>query len=111
MLNFDRVILIVPIYCDNPTALYYTFNERSQDYFMHNETYAKIFDRLYIIGIYGSKGSSPNFIPYFENMVPYKNHVLGIERHLYGQKLRDHILDVPEVQTMLKHFLLEEAGE
>lgn len=108
MCNYEKVILIVPMYCGNPASLYFIFNERCQDYFMHNDTYEEIIKRLYIIGIYGNAKTTPDFIPCFEkwfNCSPYQNRVLGIERHFYGQKLHDNILDVKEVSEKLQDFI------
>ena len=110
MLRFDKVILIVPMYCGNPSSLYFTFNERCQDYFIHNEDkYDDIISRLYIIGVYGKQESTPNFITCFEKWFEcseYENHVLGIERHKYNQKMQDSILDVEDVRMSLRKFLL-----
>lgn len=106
--NYEKVILIVPMYCGNPSALYFIFSERCQDYFMHNDTYEEIVKRLYIIGIYGNSETTPNFIPCFEQWFhgsPYQNHVLGIERHLYSQNLSDSILDVEDVVIKIRDFL------
>lgn len=105
---FDKVILIVPMYCGNPCSLYFAFNERCQDYFMHNDTYEEIIKKLYIIGIYGSGESTPDFIPCFEkwfNCSSHQGHVLGIQRHQYGQKLEDSLLDIPEVRNKIQTFL------
>lgn len=110
MTIYDQIVLIVPMYCGSPSSLYFMFNERGQDYFMHNDTYEEILRRLYIIGIYGSRETSPDFIPclskWFDGTT-ICNHVLGIERHLYGQQLQDSVLDVPEVQHALRDFLLQ----
>ena len=109
MLGFDKVVLIVPMYCGNPSSLYFIFNERCQDYFMHNEDkYGDILSRLYIIGIYGNRESTPDFIPCFEKWFEcseYENRVLGIERHKYHQKPEDSVLDEEEVRIILKNFL------
>ena len=108
MLHYDKVILIVPMYCGNPSALYFIFNERCQDYFMCNDTYDAIIKRLYIIGVYGKQESNPDFIPclekWFDNS-PYKNRVLGIERRLYEQKLNDNILDIETERIRIEDFL------
>lgn len=85
MCKYDKVILIAPMYCSNPASLYFIFHERSQDYFMNNDEYEEIIKRLYIIGIYGKAESTPDYIPCFEKWFdgsPFKNRVLGIERHL-----------------------------
>ena len=108
MIQYDRVILLVPMYCGNPASLYFTFNERSQDYFMHNDTYEEIVRRLYIIGIHGKEETTPDFIPILEKWfcdTPYHDRVLGIERHLHDQKINDRILDVEEVKARITNFL------
>lgn len=108
MCGYDRVILLVPMYGGNPASLYFAFSERCQDYFMHNDTYDTIIKRLYIIGIYGKAETTPDYIPGFEkwfNGSPYHNRVLGIERHMYNQKIRDSVLDVEEIKNMITEFL------
>lgn len=108
MCRYDKVLLIVPMYCGNPASLYFIFNERSQDYFVHNDTYDDIIRRLYIIGIYGKADDTPDYIPCLEKWFehsPYHNRVLGIERHLYGQKLQDSVLDIEEVKEKLFSFI------
>lgn len=108
MCDYGKVILLVPMYCGNPCSLYFIFNERCQDYFMHNDTYEEIQKRLYIIGIYGSREETPDFLPCFEkwyNCGEHQNRVLGIERHRYGQKMGDCILDVEDVKEQVKKFL------
>lgn len=108
MQHYDKVVLIVPIYCSNPSSLYFIFNERSQDYFMHNDMYDGILQKLYIIGVYGSNETSPDFIPCLEKWFygsPYTKRVLSVQRHLYGQKLHDCILDIEEVKAQIGFFL------
>ena len=109
MLVYEKVFLIIPIYCGNPSALYFKFNERSQDFFMHNEgSYETIAPKLYMIGVYGDRKETPDFIPcltkWFEDP-QLKNHVLGIERRRYHQKIADKVLDIGEVREMLKCFV------
>lgn len=109
MLRFDKVVLIVPMYCGNPSSLYFIFNERCQDYFMHNEDkHEAIVSRLYIVGVYGQKEDVPDFIPCFEKWFEcseYENRVLGIERHKYGLKMGDAVIDIGEVRELLAEFL------
>lgn len=108
MCGYEKVILIVPMYCGNPSSLYFIFNERCQDYFMHNDTYEVIIKQLYSIGVYGSAEETPDFLPRLEkwfNGSGYQNRVLGIERHLHGQKINDNVLDVPQVRAQIKEFL------
>lgn len=108
MLRYDQVVLTVPMYCGHPSSLYFIFNERCQDYFMHNDTYDTILRRLYIIGVYGSRDAAPDFIPCLEKWfsgTTIRDHVLGIERHLYGQQLQDSVLAVPAVRKALLDLL------
>ena len=109
MLNYDKVFLIVPMYCGNPTSLYFKFNERCQDFFMYNEnSYETIVSKLYIIGVYGDRSKTPDFIPCLSkwfDCTEINNHVLGIERHRYNQKIADNILDVEEVRNMISCFI------
>ena len=112
MCKYDKVIFIVPMYCSNPASLYFIFHERSQDYFMNNDEYEEIIKRLYIIGIYGKAESTPDYIPCFEKWFdgsPFKNRVLGIERHLYHQTIHDSVLDIPEVKAKINNFLKEQG--
>ena len=108
MLQYDKVILAVPMYCGNPCSLYFIFSERCQDFFMHNDCFEDILSRLYIIGVYGSAAESPDFIPCLEKWftgTPYTGHVLGLERHTLGQKMPDSLLDLEQVREKLKNFL------
>lgn len=109
MCHYNKVILIIPMYCGNPSSLYFVFQERCQDYFMHNDVYEAFIQRLYIIGVYGKQKNSPDFIPCLEkwfDSTPYRNRVLGIERHLHGQTMQDAILDVPEEKARIRGFVL-----
>lgn len=75
---------------------------------MHNDNYEEIQRRLYIIGLYGSGEETPDFLPCFEKWFScssYQNRVLGIERHRYGQKMEDNILDIEEIRECVKAFL------
>ncbi len=108
-LEYEKVIFLVPMYCGNPSSLYFSFNERGQDFFMHHEKdYLPIAEKLFIIGIYGSKGESPDFTRCFEKWfeeTPFSHHVLGIERHLYQQNMKDSVLEIAAVKTALKEFI------
>ncbi|MBQ8518072.1 MAG: flavodoxin family protein [Agathobacter sp.] len=109
MVNYEKIFFIVPMYCGNPTSLYFKLNERSQDFFMHNEEiYEAIVSKLYIIGIYGEKNKTPDFIPCFETWfegTELNHRVLGIERHKYGQKMEDKILGVKEIKQQIDQFI------
>ena len=107
--DYEKVILLVPMYCGNPSSLYFGFNERSQDFFMHHENeYTSFVERLFIIGVYGSRKEYPDFIGCFEKWfegTPYQHHVLGIERHLYRQAMKDSVIDIEPVRTALLEFI------
>ena len=101
--------MIVPMYSGNPSSLYFSFNERCQDFFMENkEIYDDMLRKIFLIGVYGSRLETPDFVPCLEKWfvdTPYKNHVLGIERRPYKQKMKDCILDVEEVRKKLRNFM------
>ena len=104
----DRIFYIVPMYCGNPSALYFILNERCQDYFLHNESqYEEIVEKLYIIGVYGSSEDSPDFLDFFARQYDFRNpgkHILGLERHRYHQKMGDFLLEEEEVRARLDAF-------
>lgn len=108
MPRYDKIVFIVPMYCGHPSSLYFIFNERGQDYFMHHDTYEAIISKLFIIGVCGREETTPDFIPclakWFDGS-PYENRVLGIERHIYGQKLHDYILEVEELKNQIRTFM------
>lgn len=107
--NYQKIVLIVPMYCGNPSSLYFIFNERCQDYFMHNEDkHENIIKRLFIIGIFGDKEQFPDFVSCFEKWFinsKYSNHVLGIERHKNNLKLKDSILEMQEIKNSINEFI------
>lgn len=109
MLVYDKTFFVVPMYCGNPSSLYFKFNERYQDFFMQNKNCdEEIASRLYIIGVYGAREQTPDFIPCFEKWfegTPFNDHVLGIERHKYRQKMADRILCAKEVRDTLTEFI------
>lgn len=108
MCCYDKVIFIIPMYCGNPSSLYFIFNERCQDYFMHNDCYEEIMEKLYMIGIYGSKQETPDFVSMLEKEFDCRakqKHVLGIERHRYNQKMHDSILEIEDVKKKIHQFL------
>ena len=108
MAGYDRVVLIVPMYCGNPSSLYFAFNERGQDFFRSEEAYDEAVRRLYVIGVYGAAAETPDFVPCLEKWfacTPYTGRVLGLERRAYGQKMTDKLLDVQEVRDKLDAFM------
>ncbi len=109
MQQYQKIIFIVPMYCGNPSSLYFAFCERSQDYFTQNEDkYNDLIKKLFIIGIYGDKDKSPDFVSCLEKWFDgskYSNHVLGIERHKFNLKLKDSVLDMEEAKVMIREFI------
>ena len=105
----DKIFYIIPMYCGNPSALYFIMNERCQDYFMQNESqYERMLEKLYLIGVYGNAEDYPDFLNSlvrqynFENV---KEHVLGLERHKYNQKMKDLLLNEDDVKIKLNEFI------
>ncbi|MBQ9988001.1 MAG: NAD(P)H-dependent oxidoreductase [Erysipelotrichales bacterium] len=115
MMDCEKVVLIVPMYCGNPSSLYFLFNERSQDFFMtHEELYDAFLAKLYIIGVYGSEEEYPDFLPCLSKWfvgTRYTDHVLGIERHKYDMGLRDSVLDIQEIRDEILEFVYRENNE
>lgn len=106
--KYKKIYLIIPMYGGNPSSLYFIFNERSQDYFMHNENYEDIISKMFYIGIYGSKEEYPYFLKHFETLYDAKEcdkHILGIERHKYSLKLNESIMDIEEITKALNEFI------
>ena len=107
--NYDKVILIVPMYCGNPSSLYFIFNERCQDYFNGNpDKYDDIVKRMYFIGVYGSKEETPDFLGVFEKWFDcndLKNHILGIERHKYSQNMDDCVINNKTIIKEINNFM------
>lgn len=108
MAQAERAVLIVPMYGGNPCAQYFAFCERGQDYFRSEEAYEAFVQRLYIIGVYGSARENPDFVPCLQKWFAgtgLKGRVLPLERHVYGQRLTDSLLDVADVRDQLDHFM------
>lgn len=105
----DKVFFIVPMYCGNPSALYFIMSERCQDYFMQNESqYDKLVDKLYIIGIYGNAEDYPDFLKLFARQYSFddvEEHILGLERHKYNHKMTDFLLNEDDVKIKLDKFI------
>lgn len=105
----DKIFFIVPMYCGNPSALYFILNERSQGYFMRNENqYENMVEKLYIIGVYGNAEDYPDFLKTFAGQYGFtdvKKHILGLERHKYHQKINSFLLDEEDVKRKLSEFI------
>ncbi len=108
MLDAERTCLLVPMYGGNPSSLYFSFCERGQDFFRDEETWQAVVGKLCIIGIYGSQEESPDFLPCLNKWfagTALTGRVLGLERHRYGQKMGDLLLDAAEVREMIDCFI------
>lgn len=105
----DKIFFIVPMYCGNPSALYFILNERSQGYFMKNENhYESMVEKLYIIGVYGNAEDYPDFLKTFARQYDFadaEKHILGLERHKYNQKMNHFLLDEEDVKMKLNEFI------
>lgn len=113
MAQAEQTVLLVPMYGGNPSSLYFAFCERGQGFFTDEAAWDAIVSKLYIIGIYGSAAESPDFVPCLEKWFVgsgYAGRVLGLERHVYGQKMQDSLLDVPDVRRKLTAFLKSKSG-
>lgn len=113
MAQAEQIILLVPMYGGNPSSLYFAFCERGQGFFTDEAAWDAFVRRLYIIGIYGSAAETPDFVPCLEKWFAGSGHggrVLGLERHVYGQKMQDSLLDVPDVRRKLTAFLQSKSG-
>lgn len=103
--KYKKIIFIVPMYCGNPSSLYFILNERMQDYFNHNEDkWDSYIKKLHFICIYGSDEETPHYINYFNNLINDDSKILKIERHKYNLKLDDKILDNKELVKLIDKF-------
>lgn len=106
-----RIIWIVPMYCGNPSSLYFKLNERSQDFWMKNESYYDEFlNKLFIIGIGNIDKGNP-FRQIFESMyscstVSSYSHILILETHKYGlNSIKDSLIANQAVKEQINKFL------
>ena len=89
-LKYKKIVFVIPMYCGNPSSLYFTLMERMQDYFNNNEENYPIFiDKLHIIGIYGSNEESPLFYPLISSILDDIDKCLPIQRHKFEIKMND----------------------
>lgn len=107
-LKFKHIVLLVPMYCSNPSSLYFVFNERMQDYFnINNDKWDIFVNKIKIIAIFGSEEETPLFIPTLLNLVKGdKTKLLKIERHKYKLKLNDKVINNNELIKEIDEFLL-----
>lgn len=107
-LTYKNLVLLVPMYCSNPSSLYFTFLERMQDYFNNNSDKWNIFiKKLKIIAIFGSEKETPLFIPTLLQLVDGNNNqILKIERHKYNLKINDKVIENNELLNKIDSFII-----
>lgn len=105
MIKYKKVVFIVPMYCGNPSSLYFILSERMQDYFNHNvDKWDQFNNKLNIIGIYGSDEETPFFIELFKSIVKDQTKILKIERHKYHLKMGDKVIDNKAIISLINEF-------
>lgn len=101
---FKKIVFIVPMYCGNPSSLFFILLERMQDYFSQNEDkWVPFCEKLYFICIYGSDEETPYFIEHFKALVK-EERILKIERHKYKMKMKDKVIDNQKVIELIGLF-------
>lgn len=104
-IKYNKIVFVVPMYCSNPSSLYFTLMERMQDYFNNNEANYSIFiNKLHIIGIYGSDDETPLFRPTLISILDDNNKFLPIQRHIYELKMNDSILNNDNIVSLIDNF-------
>lgn len=103
--NYKKIVFIVPMYCGNPSSLYFVLTERMQDYFNHNaDKWNAFIDKLYFVCIYGSDEETPFFVNVFLSLVNDSSKILKIERHKYNLKMSDRAIDNNDIINLLEEF-------
>lgn len=104
-ISHNKIVFVVPMYCGNPSSLYFTLMERMQDYFSNNEiNYSSFINKLHIIGIYGSNEESPFFIPLISSILNDMNKCLPIQRHKYEIKMSDSVMNNKYIVTLIDAY-------
>lgn len=103
--DYKKIVFIVPMYCGNPSSLYFMISERMQDYFSNNEDkWDSFVEKLHFICIYGSDEETPFFIKTFKSIIKDETKILKIERHKYNLKMSERVLDKKEVTSLLDEY-------
>lgn len=107
-IKFKKIILLVPMYCSNPSSMYFVFNERMQDYFNENKDKWNTFiDKIKIIAIFESEEETPLFIPILLQLInDNKDKLLKIEINKYKLKIIDKIIDNKILLKEIDDFLI-----
>jgi multimeric flavodoxin WrbA len=104
-ISYNKIVFVVPMYCGNPSSLYFTLMERMQDYFNNNEAnYQTFISKLHIIGIDGSDEENPLFIPLISNILADINKCLPIQRHKYEIKMSDSVMEKKCIVTLIDTY-------
>ena len=105
---YNKIIFVVPMYCGNPSSLYFTLMERMQDYFNSNESnYPLFINKLHIIGIYGSSEETPLFIPLISSILDNIDKCLPIQRHKYEIKMNDLVINNKYILSLLDTYKIK----
>ncbi len=104
-IKYNKIVFVVPMYCGNPSSLYFTLMERMQDYFNNNESNYLIFiNKLHAIGIYGSNEESRLFIPLISNILDNLDKCLPIQRHKYGIKMNESVINNKFIVNLIDEY-------
>ena len=107
-ITYNKIIFVVPMYCGNPSSLYFTLMERMQDYFNSNESNYPLFvNKLHIIGIYGSSEETPLFIPLISSILDNIDKCLPIQRHKYEIKMNDLVINNKYILSLLDAYKIK----
>lgn len=105
---YNKIIFVVPMYCGNPSSLYFTLMERMQDYFNNNETnYSLFVNKLHIIGIYDSNEETPLFIPLISSILDNIDKCLPIQRHKYEIKMNDSVIKNKYILSLIDNYKIK----
>ena len=105
---YNKIIFVVPMYCGNPSSLYFTLMERMQDYFNNNEeNYTLFVNKLHIIGLYGSNEEAPFFIPLISSILDNKDKCLPIQRHKYEIKMNDSVIKNKYILSLIDNYKIK----
>ena len=103
--DYMKIVFVVPMYCGNPSSLFFIISERMQDYFSHNEEKWNSFvKKLHFICIYGSDKETPYFIETFKNIIKDESKILKIERHKYNLKMDKRVIEKADVINFLNDY-------
>lgn len=107
-LTYKNIILLVPMYCSNPSSLYFIFSERMQDFFNNNSNKWNTFiKKLKIVAIFGSEEETPLFVSTLLQLVNGDNSkILKIERHKFNIKMDDKVTENKELLNKIDSFII-----